>query len=137
MPTNTAIGTVSTGNVGTVAWANSVANLNTAIGLYAAGAAFVGSAVPPTNAPNYLVQTGYVAPSFTGGVGTFSFPTTFPNGLLSVQMTPYTGAVAVTLSAASGTSVSKVNVYCYTSSTNPWSGYTGSGVGIFWTAVGY
>lgn len=89
MPTNTPIATVSTGTVGSPSWANSVANLNTAVGLYDTGS--VNAGVPPnTNAPNFLVETGgaLVVSLNSISVGTVYFPTTFPNGLVSVNITP-------------------------------------------------
>ena len=139
MPTNTAIPTLATGNVLTAAEWNDLTVLNTSGGLFDTVGGFVGS-VPPTTAPNFLFQPGYTAPTFTGGFGGITFGTAFPNGLLTVIMTPYVGGASTTadLMLTSSTSKTGIGIYCTTGgSGSATTAYTGSGIGVAFLAIGY
>ena len=136
MPTNTPISTESTGNVGTVAWANSVANLNTAVGLFGIGGVNAGSP-PPVTAPNFLLQTGgaLVVSLNNISVGTVYFPAAFPNGLVSVNISP---------ANTSGNGFSQAGLLTKNASGFTFVGYTYAGaslansnVVIDWIAVGF
>ena len=82
MPTNLPIATVTSGTVGSSAWADSVANLNQCVGLLDVGVAYAGASPPPTTAPNFQFEAGAVPVTFSAGVGTLTYPTTFTNGVL-------------------------------------------------------
>ena len=83
----TAIPTHATGDVLTAADWNTVQQLNNNVGVYAANGAAVGS-LPALTAPNFLIQTGNaVSVTFSSGTGTLTFPTAFPNGVLTVIAT--------------------------------------------------
>ena len=139
MPTNTAIGTVSTGNVGTAAWANSVANLNTNVGMYGTYSALAGSP-PSANAPNFQHQAGTISTTPDGsGHVTITFPSAFSNGLLTfIAINGDIGAqsnmiVSGNQSGSAGTA-SSILVVC----TNPTSGSAiTTACRINWYAVGF
>ena len=92
MPTNTPIPTVSTGNVIAAATQNDMAVLNTCIGLLGLTSPGLHGSPPATGAPNYQVQAGTLGVTFASGTGTLTFPTAFPNGLLTVLTTIQAGA---------------------------------------------
>lgn len=83
MPTNTPLPTVSTGNVIAAATTNDTAALNTCVGLFAVGTGLIGSP-PSANAPNWQIQAASTVTSASSGFFTVTFPTAFPNGLLTV-----------------------------------------------------
>ena len=112
----TAIPTHATGDVLTAADWNTVQQLNNNVGVYAANGAAVGS-LPALTAPNFLVQTGNaVSVTFSSGTGTLTFPTAFPNGVLTVIATAGDsgGAFVINKNSAGTASVTSWPLVAYT-----------------------
>ena len=133
MPTNPAIPTLATGNFLSATQWNYLTALNTGIGLYGVSGTLVGSA-PAVTAPNALIQTGYVVPTFSAGLGSFSLGTAFPNSLLSIVFTGFVGAGGA-VSATLGTGTSRSSIFLYVALNG--AAYTGSTVGITYIAIGF
>lgn len=130
------IPTHSTGDYLSSADWNTVVPLNTQVAMYAVGSKFLGGTQPSASAPNWMMQCGYVAnPSFATGVATIVYPTPFPNGLMAIQLTPFYSAPAnsISLAAGSGTNASQAIVTCNLAG----SAYTGTGIGVFYTLIGF
>lgn len=83
-------GVITTGNPLTQSWLANVNSdftvLQTQVGLYAAGSAAMGSP-PAVGTPAWLVQAGSGVVAFSSGNGSFSYPSPFPNGIHTVQLT--------------------------------------------------
>jgi len=138
MPTNTPIATVSTGTVGTAAWANSVANLNTATGLFAVAGVWSGSP-PPTNAPNFYFQAGtFTASSDSNAHINVTF-SAFPNGL--VWVLAWQGDITYlngNLIADPTNGISTSNMYFYFVDTTTGAGITSSSsIHVNYLALGF
>jgi hypothetical protein len=82
----------ATGNIVTAsAWNTNSGNLvilENQVGLFDVGQTIEGG-IPATNAPNSLIEAGQNAVTTSGsGQFTYTFPTTFPNGLTTVLAQP-------------------------------------------------
>ena len=64
---------------------NTLTPLNTSVGVFAAGGAWLGT-LPSLTAPNFLIGAGYGSVTFTAGSGSVLF-TAFPHGVLAVVLT--------------------------------------------------
>lgn len=114
---------------------NTLPTLNTQGGLYGVGACLVGTA-PSTSAPNFLTQTGRI--NQNADVNShllLTFPNAFPNGLVSVQVTPGLG-YGMWVDTTVSISASFCYIKVYTLSTGAGVGASGPYIAI-WTAVGF
>jgi len=103
----------------------------TSVGLAAVGTALVGS---PPGAGGYMMQAGATNVTFSSGSASMSFPTAFPNGVLTV-IASWGDSLVETNSlnvSTSSTTKSSVGFGGYVSGT----AFTG-GTKIFWLAIGW
>jgi len=137
------IPTHSSGDVLPAADWNTLVPLNTQSGIYGATAALIGT-TPAVSAPSFLIQAGFnVTTTNVSGIATISFPSVFPNGVLTVVAcggdnnsgTQPGIEVCVLLSSLATTSF-EVQVF-HQGSSSTYSGYVSGTVNINWIAVGF
>jgi hypothetical protein len=92
MPTWTIPAAAVTGSAIPTTFGNDVIGdltiLESAVGLYTAGPAIDGSPPPPGVSPNFLIAAGTTTQTTnSSGVMTYTWPTAFPTGLLSLSLT--------------------------------------------------
>ena len=71
--------------------------------LYGKDTALDGGSPPAAGTGPFYVQTGYQAVTFSGGAGTLTWPTAFPNGVLGCAILPYFGAAYASIIGLNGT----------------------------------
>ena len=130
---NTPIPTHAVGDVLSSPDWNTLTPLNTSIGLFGVGSAISGSP-PAGTAPNFLPQCGTSVVTTSGGIATITFPSTFPNGVVTVLPAPGDAASSLGQVVVHTTSTSNFTAYCYTTTG---SAITASSVRINWIAIGF
>ena len=71
--------------------------------LYGKDTALDGGSPPAAGTGPFYVQTGYQAVAFSGGAGTLTWPTAFPNGVLGCAILPFFGAAYASIIGLNGT----------------------------------
>ena len=133
---NTPIPTLAAGNILTASDWNDLVPLNTAVGLFDVSQSTTGGA-PARTAPNYYIQCGGAEPVVLGGssIGTITFPTAFPNGLVGVYIAPHLSVTAFGQAPILSSSQSNFTFVAYTvAGVGVGSGNT---VSIDWFAIGW
>ena len=130
----TTIPTLSTGNVLTATEWNYLTALNTQTGLYDTTTSVMAGTAPTTTAPNGLVQGGVTTLTLSGGAAFLTFPTAFPNCLISFSGIVYSavGNAAFVALSATAPSTSAVSLAFYQIGGADATGSTK----IAWTAIG-
>lgn len=132
----TAIPTHSSGDVLPASDWNLLTQLNSQVALLNAGSAVVGTSPGATSAPTFYIQAGSnVVTTTSGGGWSFSYPTSFPNGVLAnVAWLGDNGVPGFITGQQSGMTGGVLQGLAYTSASSVMNAAT---IRINWIAIGW